>query len=215
MRIVNPERLDAAVRAIESGELVVVPTSRWYMVCAAANNDDLCRKIFSGKRRPNSKPLVYVAPSLASCGERFALTGEARSLAEAFWPGDLALLLPWRAPEDAAAHRAVGSPALVTVAPGILGEFARRARIPIAATTANISGDADPGDRGPAITAQEVADFAVSVGLPISVTVDGGICPAANHMTIVDCFVPEARLVRTGLVHQRALNAALNRPIES
>ncbi len=101
------------------------------------------------------------------------------------------------------------------MAPGILGEFARRARIPIAATTANISGDADPGDRGPAITAQEVADFAVSVGLPISVTVDGGICPAANHMTIVDCFVPEARLVRTGLVHQRALNAALNRPIES
>ncbi|MDX6349382.1 MAG: L-threonylcarbamoyladenylate synthase, partial [Streptomyces sp.] len=35
----------------------------------------------------------------------------------------------------------------------------------------------------------------------------------ANHMTIVDCFTPQARLIRTGLVHQRAISAALGRDV--
>lgn len=50
-------------------------------------------------------------------------------------------------------------------------------------------------------------------GVTASVIVDGGICPAANHLTIVDCFTPQARLIRTGLVHQRAVSAALGRDV--
>ncbi|GAB3971077.1 hypothetical protein GCM10029978_045580 [Actinoallomurus acanthiterrae] len=51
--------------------------------------------------------------------------------------------------------------------------------------------------------------------MKVGVIVDGGVCPAANHMTIVDCFTPEARLVRTGLVHQRAISAALDTEIRT
>jgi L-threonylcarbamoyladenylate synthase len=202
MQIITPRDIDLAARAIESGELVIVPTSRWYMICADASNAQACDSIFKGKRRPGAKSLAYVAPSLASCQEHFELSAEAERLATMFWPGDLALLLPWRRPEDAARHTAVGSPALTTVAPGV------------AATTANISGDAGPADLGPAVTIEEVHDFLAASGLTPSVIVDGGVCPAANHMTIVDCFTPEAKLVRTGLVHQRAVSAALGREIK-
>lgn len=213
MRIVHPGELDVAARAIESGELVIVPTNRWYMICADASNADASGSVFAGKRRPSGKSLAYIAPSLAVCEQHFQLSPEARKLAQQFWPGDLALLLPWRDPEDAARHAAVGSPALTTMAPGVLGELAARAKVPVAATTANISGDAGPDDHGPAVTLDEVHAFLAASGLAVSVIVDGGVCPAANHMTIVDCFTSETKLVRTGLVHQRAVTAALGREV--
>lgn len=215
MRVIRPENLDAAAQAIEGGEVVVVPTQRWYMVCADASNAQACDSIIKGKRRPSGKPLAYVASSPASCEDLFTLSPEARRLAAAFWPGDLALLLPWKNTEDAARHAVVGSPALVTIAPGILGDLALKVKVPLAATTANISGDAGPNDPGPAITVQQVHAFLAISGLKVGVIVDGGVCPAANHMTIVDCFTPEARLVRTGLVHQRAISAALDTEIRT
>ncbi|MFM9542565.1 L-threonylcarbamoyladenylate synthase [Streptomyces turgidiscabies] len=213
MRLIHPTDLDIAARAIEAGELVIVPTKRWYMICADAGNPDACKRIFDGKKRPPGKSLAFVLPSLEACEQRFQLTPEARRLADAFWPGDLALLLPWRDPADAAGYTAVGSPALTTYDSGLLGRLASLSTAPVAATTVNISGDAGPDDPGPAITLDEVNHFLTTTGVGASVIVDGGICPAANHMTIVDCFTPEARLVRTGLVHQRAISAALGRDV--
>ncbi|WP_093838551.1 L-threonylcarbamoyladenylate synthase [Streptomyces aidingensis] len=213
MRIIQPHDLPAAARALEDGKLVVVPTSRWYMICADASDAEACGRIFQSKQRPTSKPLALVTPSLTSCEQTFRLTSEARLLAEAFWPGDLALMLPWREPERAARMTAVGSPALVTMAPGVLGGLAALARVPLAATTINVSGNAGPDDPGPAITLDDVREFLSATGLEVALAIDGGTCPAANHMTIVDCFTAKASLIRTGLVHQRALSTALGRDI--
>lgn len=214
MRLIHPTDLDVAARAVEAGELVIVPTYRWYMICADAGSPEACSRIFEGKKRPTSKSLAFVLPSLQAGEKRFHLSREARNLADAFWPGDLALLLPWRDSEDAVKYTAVGSPALTTQAPGVLGELASITSTPLAATTVNISGDGGPDDPGPAVTLDEVQHFLATTGVSASVIVDGGICPTANHMTIVDCFTPEARLVRTGLVHQRAVSAALGREIQ-
>ena len=215
MRTVPPNRLLDAVRAIEHGELVVVPTRRWYMICADAANTSACQRIFESKQRPRSKSLVLVTPSPEYCEEHFILHPQAQRLIEAFWPGDLALLLPWRASAEAARYTAVGSPALVTSAPELLGELASLTRTPLAATTANVSGDAAIDVPGPAITVAEVRAFLDLSGVPVSVVIDGGVCPASNHLTIVDCEHPEARLVRAGLVHERAVAAALARDVRN
>ncbi|KPI17641.1 SUA5/yciO/yrdC domain-containing protein [Actinobacteria bacterium OK074] len=215
MRVVDTQDLDPAVRALEAGELVIVPTRRWYMICADASDEQACASVFQGKKRPRHKSLAYVAPSPAACERYFDLGIEAERLATGLWPGDLALLLPWRNPQNALRHAAVGSPALVTMASGVLRALASAAKVPVAATTANLSGDTGPDDPGPAVTVEEVRTFLAASGLTASVIVDGGVCPAANHMTVVDCFTEEARLVRTGLVHHRAVSAALGREIRT
>ncbi|MEU9079662.1 Sua5/YciO/YrdC/YwlC family protein [Kitasatospora sp. NPDC048538] len=215
MQQIPTDQLDRAASALEAGELVIVPTSRWYMICADATNAPACRSIFEGKRRPTAKSLVLVTPSLADCEQRFVISDEARRLAEAFWPGDLALLLPWRDADEGARHSAVGTPALVTNSPGPLGMLASLTRTPIAATTVNISGDAGIDARGPAISPEEVADFLSLTGVKATVILDGGVCPAANHLTIIDCSTADARLVRAGLVHERAVEAVLGREILS
>ncbi|MFE1272152.1 hypothetical protein [Streptomyces sp. NPDC058758] len=78
----------------------------------------------------------------------------------------------------------------------------------LAATIVNVSGDGGPDDRGPAITPTEVGEFLTDTGLD-ALVMGGSICPAAHHLTIVDCTSPDTRLVRTGLVHPRAINAAI------
>ncbi|MEV0982582.1 hypothetical protein [Streptomyces sp. NPDC049915] len=116
--------------------------------------------------------------------------------------------MPWREPADAARYTVVGSPALTTHAPGPLGALAAAVPGLLAATTVNVSGDAGPYDRGLAITLAEVDEFLTGAGLD-AVVMDGGVCPAANHLTIIDCAGEQARLVRAGLVHPRAVASVI------
>lgn len=210
MRIIPPEDLDLVVQALEAGELVVVPTSRWYMICANARDRRICDQIFTGKRRPQSKSLAYVLPDLSIANRLFVMTSAAHRLASAFWPGELAMILRWRDRSWGRRHDAVGSPnALVTLDSGILGELARRSQVPIAATTASISGQTDTDAAGPAITTLEVGEFVTESGLSVAYCIDGGICPLAHHLTIVDCTTSDAVLLRPGVLHERAIRAAL------
>ena len=212
MKVVGRGQVAEAAAAVDAGGLVVVPTARWYMLCGAAGDRAVCDRIFAGKRRPSGKPLLYVTRSTAEAFEKFVMTPDAERLVDAFWPGDLALRLIWRNPEEGSAYPSVGeSDALVGHEAGVLGELARLAAVPLAATTANIS--AAPGAAGPepAITVGEVAAFVSESGMDVAVVVDGGVCPVARHLTVVDCTGPHAVLARSGVVDDRAVTAALTR----
>ncbi|MFI6575386.1 L-threonylcarbamoyladenylate synthase [Nocardiopsis sp. NPDC050513] len=213
MRWTDHDRLSDAEAAIASGHLVIVPTNRWYMICADAGDEDACQRIFDAKRRPADKPLALIAPSSEVCERLFVLTAEARALADQFWPGDLAMLMRWREAEDARRYSSVGAPALVTRDPGTLGELARRSGTLVAATTVNISGQAGDGTPGPAVSPCEVDEFLELTGTEVHVAIDGGVCPEANHLTIVDCSSNRARIARPGLVHARAIAATLGREV--
>ncbi|GGY71271.1 threonylcarbamoyl-AMP synthase [Streptomyces omiyaensis] len=214
MQVIPTTDTTTAAAAIADGRLVVVPTSRWYMICADAANPTAYQAILHGKQRPQNKPLALVVPHLDRARELLDLTPDAERLAAAFWPGDLALFLPWRHQHDADRYRVVGSPALTTHAPGPLGALATAFPGLLAATTVNVSGDGGPDDRGPAVTLAEVDEFLTDAGLD-AVVMDGGICPAAHHLTIVDCTGPDTRLVRAGLVHPRSVAAAIGQPATS
>ena len=210
MKLIPFHDLDFAVHAVEAGELVVLPTRRWYMICANARDSEVCGQIFAAKGRPRSKSMAYVLPHFTAADELFVMTSPAQRLASAFWPGDLALILRWRDMTLGQQHESVGVPhALVTLDPGPLGELARRSRVPIAATTVNISSDAGPEAPGPAIATSQVQRFVADTGIDVAFCVDGGLCPLAHHLTIVDCTAGEAVLVRPGIVHERAIVAAL------
>jgi L-threonylcarbamoyladenylate synthase len=215
MKLISPDDLHLAVRAVEAGELAVLPTRRWYMICANALDGRACESIFAGKGRSRSKSLAYVLPQISAADELFVMTSQAHQLASAFWPGDLAMILRWRDIARGQEHQPVGAPnALVTMDPGLLGELARQSRVPIAATTANPSNVASSDAAGPAITAAEVQRFVSESGVDAAYCVDGGISPLAQHLTIVDCTANEAKLVRSGVVHERAIRAAIGGPLE-
>jgi L-threonylcarbamoyladenylate synthase len=211
VKVIQARQLAEAVTALEAGELVIVPTSRWYMICANARNGQACQKIFDAKRRLAAQSLLLITPHLDAATVQFVFPRGALRLAAAFWPGELAMTLRWREPATGSTHQSVGNPdALVTCAPGVLGELAATAKVPVAATSANVSGESAIGGTPPAITVREVEQFVQTSGVDVAFCVDGGTCPAAEHLTVVDCTTDNVQLVRPGLVHARALSAVLD-----
>jgi tRNA A37 threonylcarbamoyladenosine synthetase subunit TsaC/SUA5/YrdC len=201
--------LAECVEAVDAGQIVVLPTRRWYMLCADSTDADACRRIFEGKGRPTTKSLALVMPSNAAVQARFSVSAEARRLAEGLWPGDLALLLPWSRPEIGRQHWWLGTPAaMVTRDPWLLGELASRTRNPPAAAVVSRSDAEDPADRQPALSPADVRRFVERTSTPVEILVDGGVCPLGRGLTVVDCS-SAPRLVREGAVHARAISAVL------
>ncbi|MER7194847.1 L-threonylcarbamoyladenylate synthase [Streptomyces flaveolus] len=208
MDVLTPDQLPDAARLLVTGQVVAVPTPRWYMLCARAADPAATNAVFRAKQRPASKPLLLLLDSPATAEDLFDLSGDARLLADGLWPGDLALRLPWRPGIETVA--AVRSPALVGCPDGVLGRLVALAGEPLAAAVCSISTPAAGEKDHPALTAAQVVAFERTTGAGIAAVVDGGICPQGRHITIVDCPTgAAARLEREGTVHARAVEAAL------
>jgi L-threonylcarbamoyladenylate synthase len=204
--------LGACAEVIDAGGTVVMPTRRWYMLCADSTDEAACRGVFAGKGRPTAKPLALVMPSNTAVAARFVLSPEARRLAERLWPGDLALLLPWRSAEDTERHPWLGTGnAMVTRDPWLLGDLAARTRNPIATAVVSRSDGEGPAGRDPALSPSAVLAFVSAHGASVDLVVDGGLCPLGIGLTVVDCAA-EPIIVRAGAVHPRAVEAALLEP---
>jgi L-threonylcarbamoyladenylate synthase len=92
-RILAPDELGEAARILANGGLVAFPTETVYGLGADATNSAAVARIFAAKGRPTTNPLIVHLDSAASAPKWAAHWPEpARRLAEAFWPGPLALL---------------------------------------------------------------------------------------------------------------------------
>ncbi|KAB7835774.1 L-threonylcarbamoyladenylate synthase [Streptomyces mobaraensis] len=208
MDILTPQHIDRAAAMLADGRLVAVPTARWYMLCARADHPSAIEAIFRAKQRPADKPLLLVIDQPARAQQLFQLTGDAHTLMNRLWPGDLALRLPWQPGHNAPAG--IGAPALVSCPDKTLGHLVQDARVPLAASAVSISPPHAGTDDHPALTIADVAAFNTRTCAGITAVIDGGICPLAQHMTIVDCPIDAAaRMHRPGTVHPRAVAAAL------
>lgn len=206
--VLTPDQLPDAARLLAAGQMVAVPTPRWYMLCARAADPAATNAVFRAKQRPTAKPLLLLLDSPGTAEALFDLSDDARLLAGGLWPGELALRLPWKL--GAGTVAAVGSPALVGCPDGILGRLVALAGEPLAAAVCSISTPAASEKDHPALTTGQVAAFERATGAGIAAVVDDGICPHGRHMTIVDCPADAAaRLEREGTVHARAVEAAL------
>ena len=192
-----------AVRILESGGLVAVPTETVYGLAARADRPEAVAKIFATKGRPDFNPLIVHVSSIEMAEEIAQLDERALELAERYWPGPLTLVLPLR--EDAPIARAVtaGLPTIAlrmpahAVARSIIEKLAR----PIAAPSANRSYGLSP------TRPEHVSN---SLGRECPAVIDGGPCEAGLESTIV-ALRPGGgwRLLRPGPVSQQALTSLM------
>ncbi|MDC7784469.1 L-threonylcarbamoyladenylate synthase [Rhodoplanes sp. TEM] len=198
----GPEATSTAARILQDGGLVAFPTETVYGLGADATNAAAVARLYAAKGRPRFNPLIaHVPDAAAACGlGRF--DGAARTLASAFWPGPLTLVVPKAegcpvsdlatAGLDTLALRVPDHP----VAVAILAACGR----PVVAPSANRSGHVSP-----TTAAHVVGDLAGRIDL----VVDGGATPVGVESTIVACLGGTPRLLRPGGVPKEALEAAL------
>ena len=124
------EAIRAGGELLREGRLVAFPTETVYGLGADACNGRAVAAIFAAKGRPRFNPLIVHVPDVAQAEEHAALTPLARTLANAFWPGPLTLVLE-RRPQSTlselvtaglpsvALRFILAHPAVTTVIPGM------------------------------------------------------------------------------------------------
>jgi L-threonylcarbamoyladenylate synthase len=197
----SPSALASAVDHLRGGRLVAFPTETVYGLGADATNPDAVRGIFAAKGRPADHPVIvhlYDTAQLASWAR--TVPEGAATLAAAFWPGPLTLILPRAAGvsdavtggQDSVGLRVPAHP----VARALLSLFAGG----IAAPSANRFGRISP------TTARHVAD---DLGAAVAQILDGGACAVGIESTIVAFTGDAPVLLRPGAIGARELSRAL------
>ena len=192
VRPATPDAIRHAAGLIRSGRLVAFPTETVYGLGANALDPTAVAAIFAAKGRPETNPvIVHVAnPSQVS-----TVTAEwpdaARRLADRFWPGPLTLVVRKASALPAAVTG--GGPTVAVRCPAhpVARSLIAEAGVPIAAPSANRSGELSP------TTAEHVRR---SLDGRIDLILDGGPCPGGLESTVVDVTGTTARLLRPGLI---------------
>jgi tRNA threonylcarbamoyl adenosine modification protein (Sua5/YciO/YrdC/YwlC family) len=196
----RPLAISAAARAVSAGSVVVLPTDTLYGIGADAFNPAAVTSLLAAKGRGRDMPVPVLVGSWHTIdGLVSSVSGPARDLIEAFWPGALTLVLE-HAPSlawdlgDARGTVAVRMP-LHPVALELLAVTG-----PMAVSSANIT------SMPPAVTAQQAYE---QLGESVSVYLDGGEAPAGRPSSIVDLTGPVPVLLRQGAVGVEQLREVL------
>jgi L-threonylcarbamoyladenylate synthase len=203
--VTHREELERAVEALRRGELVGLPTETVYGLGADASNELAVRRIFAAKGRPSTHPLiVHLESAQKARAWSTGLTQMGETLAAAFWPGPLTLIVRRSALASDAVTGGQDTVGLRVPSHPLALELLAAFGGGIAAPSANRFGKLSP------TTAQHVRD---ELGAEVALVLDGGPCTVGVESSIVDVTGPAPRLLRPGGVSKEALEAALGRPV--
>ena len=203
---------NAAASLIE-GNLVAFPTETVYGLGADATNKDAIARIYNVKGRPAGHPLIVHISSLVNL-DKWArdIPEYAVSLARAFWPGPMTLILPRT---DIAKDFITGGQENVgiripshTVALELLKEFESLGGLGVAAPSANRFGAVSPTTAN--AVELELADF-LSENDQI---LDGGPCSIGVESTIINCTQNKPSILRPGAITKEMIEDALGITID-
>jgi L-threonylcarbamoyladenylate synthase len=196
-----PAGFRRAVALLRAGQLVAFPTDTVYGVGAVVWNVQAVGKLYEAKLRPADKAIPVLLADASQLSLIAAhLSRDALCLAEHFWPGPLTLVVP-RAEGVPDEVTAGGASVAVRVPDHDLARaLIRAAGAPLAATSANLSGQPSP------VTAQDVL---AQLGDRIPLVLDGGPCPGGAPSTVVDLTGPAPVLLRPGPLSMDDILSAL------
>lgn len=202
---INNEKPEAsliryAADQIRAGEVLGMPTDTFYGLAADPFNLRAVDRVYEIKSRSRHKPLSLLIESVEQAEELARpLPEEFAALARKFWPGPLTIIVKAssRLPLKVTAN--TGNVALRIPNSRISLAVVQAAQIPITATSANLSGEAE------CTTALAVRD---QLQDRISIIVDGGTSPREVASTIIDLTDEEARwrILREGAIPSQEIS---------
>jgi tRNA threonylcarbamoyl adenosine modification protein (Sua5/YciO/YrdC/YwlC family)/dephospho-CoA kinase len=197
--------IERAAEVIRSGGLVAVPTETVYGLAGNGLDPVAVEKIYEVKGRPAVKPLSLMVPG-AQAMELYCrnVPRGAQVLADKFWPGPLTIVLESK--DNVPDIVRAGGKTVGLRCPDQAQTLAllRACNLPLAAPSANPSGEQSPK------TAQDVEAYFDG---KIEAVIDGGPCGIGFESTIMDLTASPYRILRQGALPEADIQDALIRSL--
>ncbi len=194
----GPDARAEAIRVLEAGGLVAVPTDTVYGIAVALSTPGGIERLFAAKSRPPDKAIALLLADADQAADIGEITAAAAALANAFWPGGLTLVVPRRADRELPAALTGGDlapGAIPTVGLRVPAHDAPRALAralgPLPTTSANRSGEPE---------ARDAAEIEALLGDAIDLILDGGAATGGPASTVVDCTRSTPEIRRVGAI---------------
>lgn len=195
------ENTEEAAGIIRRGGLVAVPTETVYGLAGNGLNESAVREIYEVKGRPAIKPLSLMVPD-ESAMEQYCedVPRQAYALAQSFWPGPLTIVL--KAKKTIPSIVLAGGETVGLRCPDhpLTLSLLRQCGLPLAAPSANPSGEASPK------TAEQVLSYFDG---KIDAVIDGGPCGVGRESTLIDLSRAPYRILREGALPPETIADAL------
>ena len=211
--MLDNELLQKAIKILDNGGLVGIPTETVYGLAADAENQEAVESIYKAKNRPSNHPLiVHLANAKAIPRWVSDFNEDAKKLTDAFWPGPLTIILK---KSDIAKDFVTGGQDTValrcpshTIAHRLLEIFDRGQGKGLAAPSANSFGRISPS------TAQHVRDdLGEKPEGKVDLIIDGGPCEAGIESTILDLSGDTPRILREGAIDSDQISSVIGKPV--
>ncbi len=196
-----------AVAHLRRGHIVVFPTETVYGAGVDASNAAAVARLYAAKGRPAHNPLIIHVPDITAAKALAVWNADAQSLAEAFWPGALTIILPRILGCCVADNACAGLETLAVRVPDHpqAQTLLRAFGAPIAAPSANISGRLSP------TSVLAVKDL--FTGQADYILQDDTGCRVGLESTIVDLSDAAGwQILRHGAVRAEQIEAVLGAP---
>ncbi|MEA4824139.1 MAG: L-threonylcarbamoyladenylate synthase [Clostridiaceae bacterium] len=186
---------------LREGKLVIFPTETVYGLGANALDAAAARRIFEAKGRPSDNPLIAHIDDLAALPLLWReIPGIVYTLARAFWPGPLTMILPRTAAVPDVVTAGLDTVAVRFPAHPVARAIIHAAGFPIAAPSANLSGHPSPTTYAHVLHDMEGRVDAI---------VDGGDCGVGLESTVIAIETGDVRVLRPGGISPEMLASVL------
>ena len=195
------ENIARAAEIIREGGLVAVPTETVYGLGGNGLDPSVVEKIYEVKGRPAVKPLSLMVAGPEEI-EKYCVDvpQAAYHLAARFWPGPLTIVLKGRDTVPDIVRAGGETVGLRCPASEKTLALLRCCGVPLAAPSANPSGEKSP------VSAEEVAGYFEG---KIDAVIDGGTCSLGKESTILDLSDGHARVLRQGALPEADIRKAM------
>jgi len=197
--------VELAAQLLKQGGLVAVPTETVYGLAADATNPLAVSNIFTAKGRPADHPLiVHLHDASALSAWAKDIPELAFTLAKAFWPGPLTLLLKKADHVSSVVTGGLDSIGLRVPAHPVLQQLLQQHQLAVAAPSANRYKKLSP------TSAQQVFH---GMNGRIDAVLDGGDCEFGLESTIVSLLGDHPVVLRAGPISAAELAKVVGVPV--
>lgn len=197
-----------AVRVLEAGGLVAIPTDTVYGIAVALATQGGIERLFATKSRPPDKAIALLLADAAQASEIGELSSAATALATAFWPGGLTLVVPRRLDRPlplALTGGELAPGAIPTIGLRVPDHAAPRALAravgPLPTTSANRSGEPE---------LEDAEAIERELGGALELILDGGPARGGTASTVVECTGDAVLILRVGAISAEAIQSVVS-----